>query len=106
MSCKELTGGDEFSEVIRDALTNAREVCILFSPNSAKSEWVLTEWGAAWVLKKRIVPVLYRIDVDSLPDRLKLLQAMDFSDLEEYVSQVQIRKSDSSDSTRDNEGCS
>ena len=91
MSSKELSGGDNFSEVIRDALTTSREVCLLFSPNSAKSEWVLTEWGAAWAFKKRIVPILYRIDVVSLPERLKTLQVIDFSDIEQYVSQAVCR---------------
>jgi len=91
MSGKELTGGDNFNELIRNALLNSREVCVLYTPNSKKSEWVLTEWGAFWVLKKRIVPIIHRIDIDSLPDRLKSLQAIDFSDLEQYVTQVKNR---------------
>ena len=91
MSCKELSGGDNFSEQIRNALLNSREVCVLFTPNSQKSEWVLTEWGAAWALKKRIVPIIQRIDINSLPDRLRTLQVIDFSDIDHYVTQVKNR---------------
>ena len=91
MSAKDLTTGDDFSDVIRNALTNSREVAVLFTPHSAKSEWVLTEWGAAWVLGKRIVPIIHRTDVSSLPERLRTKQAIDFSDLETYVRQVKER---------------
>ena len=93
MSAKELAGGDNFSDVICNALRNSREVCVLFTPHSVKSEWVLTEWGAAWALKKRIVPIIHRTDIDSLPDRLQSLQAIDFSDLSVFVKQVRDRSS-------------
>lgn len=59
MSSKQLTGGDIWGDIIRNALRMSREVCILFTPRSANSEWVLTEWGAAWALEKRIVPILH-----------------------------------------------
>jgi len=93
MSAKELKGGDNFGDVICNALRNSREVCVLFTPHSAKSEWVLTEWGAAWALKKRIVPIIHRTDIDSLPDRLKSKHVIDFSNLKTYVEQVRDRRS-------------
>jgi hypothetical protein len=91
MADKEIKGGDEWSDKIRKALRVSHEVCLLFSPNSVKSEWVLTEWGAAWVLEKRIVPVLLRVDVKDLPERLKALQVFDFSDISRYVNEVSSR---------------
>lgn len=91
MACKNVSGGDDFSDKIRLALLNSREMCLLFSPNSLKSEWVLTEWGAAWALGKRIVPILHRLDVGLLPERLKIFQAIDLTDIEKYVSEVLYR---------------
>ena len=35
--------------------------------------------------------LLHRTDINSLPDRLKMLQAVDFADLAIYVAQVQDR---------------
>jgi hypothetical protein len=91
MSWKELRGGDDFGNVIRNALQNSREICILFTPNSAKSEWVMTEWGAAWVMDKRITPVIHRTDITSLPDRLKKLHAIDLVNIEQYAKEVKDR---------------
>jgi hypothetical protein len=43
-----------------------------------ESEWVTTEWGAAWALEKKIIPILLRCEVSRLPDRLKRIHSVDF----------------------------
>jgi hypothetical protein len=78
LSMKQISPGHDFSEEIRAALRSSGELWLLVSPNSLKKEWVLTEWGAAWVLKKKIIPILHRCAPDSLPLRLRSLQAVDF----------------------------
>ena len=85
MAPKVLVPGDDFAEEIRAALAGARELWLLVSPASAKSEWVISEWGAAWVLKKRIVPVLHRCAPDALPERLRKLQAIDLHRADELI---------------------
>jgi hypothetical protein len=92
MASKDMIGGDNFSDRIRDALLSSREVCVVCSPTSVISEWVLTESGAAWALKKLIVPILHRIDVNLLPERLKPLHAIDMADIDRYVSEVLNRR--------------
>lgn len=79
-------GGDRLSEAIRRALRGAGEVWLLVSPDSVKSAWVQRELGAAWVLEKRVLPILYRCDVDDLPDVLKDIKAIDFDEVAEEVS--------------------
>jgi hypothetical protein len=86
MAPKELAPGDDFAERIREALRGSTEVWVLVSPSSVKSEWVTTEWGAAWVLGRRIVPILYRCDVPTLPDRLRRVQCVDLSDVEALIA--------------------
>jgi hypothetical protein len=75
---KSIKPGLDFEEEIRKALKGSREVWLLVSPSSLKSEWVTTEWGAAWALEKKIVPILFRCDVGDLPDRLKRIHCVDF----------------------------
>lgn len=70
--------GDDFAEEIRLALNGSRELWLLISPHSIKSEWVISEWGAAWALKKKIIPILHRCGPESLPDRLKPLHCIDY----------------------------
>ncbi len=77
----QLPVGKDFSEEIRKELLNSKRVLVLISPKSLESEWVITEWGAAWVLGKPIIPVLYRTEPENLPDRLKRLQAVDLHDI-------------------------
>ena len=86
---KSIEPGLDFAEEIRRSLKGSREVWLLVSPSSIRSEWVTTEWGAAWALEKKIVPILLRCDVDSLPERLRRLQCVDFhryNDLIEALS--------------------
>lgn len=87
MSSKDLSPGDYFAEKIRAALHDAQEVWLLLSPSSLKSEWVMTEWGAAWVLQKRIIPILYRCSLEMLPTRLSTLQCIDLHDCERFAKE-------------------
>jgi len=89
---KELEGGDAWPEAVRTALIMSRELCVLVTPNGIASEWVTTEWGAAWALKKRTTPLLLRCDVTQLPERLRSLQAQDFHEYPLYLQQVKDRR--------------
>jgi len=92
MSEKDLTSGDVWDEKIRKALLASREMALLVSPNSLKSEWIATEWGIAWAMEKRITPILFRCDTSQLPDRLKRYEARDLHATELYISEVFSRK--------------
>ncbi|MDT5158840.1 MAG: hypothetical protein QOH51_3197 [Acidobacteriota bacterium] len=78
LSEKSLKPGVDFADEIRAALSASKELWLLVTPNSIKSDWVLSEWGAAWALQKKIVPILHRCSPESLPDRLKRLHCIDF----------------------------
>jgi hypothetical protein len=82
---KSLKPGDEFDDKIRDELLASTELWLLVRPSSLKSDWVLTEWGAAWALKKKIVPILLRCDVRQLPGRIRRRQCIDFHDYLELI---------------------
>lgn len=73
---KDLDAGSAFTDEIREALGASRELWLLATPNSVNSIWVATEWGTAWALKKRIVPILLDTATAELPDRLRALQTV------------------------------
>jgi hypothetical protein len=77
MAQKSLRPGDDFAEEIRLSLHGSAEVWVILSPHSLTSEWVTTEWGAAWVLDKKIVPILHRCDTPQIPERLRRLHCID-----------------------------
>lgn len=86
MAQKALMPGDDFAEKIRLALLGSREIWLLVSPSSSKSEWVISEWGAGWALAKRIVPILLRCSPESLPPRLGKLQVIDLHRCDELIA--------------------
>jgi hypothetical protein len=78
LSNKTLRAGDDFEEAIRDALHASAELWLLLSPNSLRSEWVISEWSAAWAVRKRIIPILFRCVPAEAPDRIRKLHCIDF----------------------------
>jgi len=100
MAPKDLTPGEDFPEEIRIALGRSRELWLLVSPASLKSDWVLSEWGAAWALGKKIVPILHRCSPDQLPDRIRRLQCVDFYKYSELIARTFSAVPDSEASPR------
>ena len=94
MAPKLLQPGDDFAEEIRASLEGSAELWLLLSPQSAKSEWVTSEWGAAWVLKRRIVPILHRCEPSALPDRLAKFHCVDLHRLAELIDSRVARPSE------------
>jgi CheY-like chemotaxis protein len=91
LAARALQGGDAFSDKIRVALNSSKEVWVLVSPSSLNSEWVITEWGAAWGLGKRIVPILHGCRHHELPDRLRSLQCIDADKIDVLIKQLGSR---------------
>lgn len=86
---KGISPGEYFADRIRKALKSCRAVCLLATRNSLKSEWVSTEWGAAWALGIRVIPILHRCGIEDLPERLRCVQCVDLSDLDKIVAGVE-----------------
>jgi len=86
MAPKSLNPGEDFAERIRNSLLGSSELWVVVSPNSLTSEWVITEWGAAWVLKKTIIPILHRCDIPQLPERLRRVQSIDVARIDELIN--------------------
>jgi hypothetical protein len=80
-----------WDEVIRQGLLNSRELAVLATSESLGSEWVKTEWGAAWVLGRLITPIILRLNPRDLPDRLKQRQWIDFHKYVDFLRVLQGR---------------
>lgn len=84
-SGKNLEAGTDFSDSIKKAIRASREFWLLASPESTKSEWVISEWAAAWALDKKIVPILFQCSPKDLPDRLEAKQAINIDEYQDYI---------------------
>lgn len=89
---KEISGGDEFGDKIKESLAESRELWLLASPASVQSTWVATEWGTAWALDKKIVPVLHDLTAQELPDRLRAVHSIDLSNVDREIQNLSSRR--------------
>ncbi len=89
---KDIDSARKGPQSIKEALRNSKEILFLMSPNSRKSDWVLTEWGASWVLDKPVTPILLNCEVADIPDLLKEWQKRDYPDeIQRYIEEVKKR---------------
>lgn len=91
LASDELSAGANFTEEIQSALTSAFELWMIVSKSSLRSEWVITEWGAAWAIGKRIVPILYDCEISDLPERLSTLLCIRLGEIENAIPSLKSR---------------
>jgi hypothetical protein len=76
--------GDVFEDEMREALDACDELVVLLTPEALERAYVWVEVGAAWVQKKRIVGVLYRLSAGDISTRERtpaLLKSVNLCDL-------------------------
>lgn len=67
--------GDDFRQVIKNNISNSKITILIISPNYKASEVCLNEMGAAWVLTKKVIPIIIEpIDFKSVGVILEPLQ--------------------------------
>lgn len=90
---RDIAGGDDIPDVLRDAIEDSDEVVVLLTSNSVDRAWVILEIGAAWAFRKtRVVPILYNVGVDPIPAMLKSKKAIQLNDFQHYIDEVVARK--------------
>ena len=89
--------GEDFEERIRDALWEARELLVLFTPWSLSRPYVWAELGVAWGRGIPIVGILHglaAIDLQSNPSVPVFIKSRDFvelNDINNYFNQLRLR---------------
>jgi TIR domain len=60
---------------IRNALLGSKRILLLLTPRSVTRPWVLMETGAAWALKKDLIPALVQVSSRDLVEPIRNYQA-------------------------------
>jgi len=68
MAEKNIEAGSDWSEEIRKALYQSDKIVLLVTPNSLNRPWLLFETGAAWILRKTVIPALMYVEPEQLLD--------------------------------------
>ena len=73
----ELVAGDDWLAEIRAALENSELLIVMLSSRSLKRSWINFETGAAWILKRPIIPVCFgALKKSALPHPYSNFQAV------------------------------
>jgi len=80
---EDLSAGENWQPKLRKALEDAEVFVALLTPWSIADSWLLQETGAAWGLKKPIIPLVARQDIlDRFPIQLRSYPALDLKELD------------------------
>ena len=75
--------GTDFQAAINRGIEEADNLVFLMSPSSLASEYCQQELTYALSLNKRIIPLLIQpLDLDQIPQELRNIQFIDFTDKE------------------------
>jgi hypothetical protein len=88
---RDINGGDDIPEKIRQEIKRSQECLVLFTPVSLGRPWILLEVGAAWGWRRRIVPVLCHVEVDPIPELIKAKKVIKINDFDNYLRELLIR---------------
>jgi len=90
---RDINGGDDIPEEIRQQIKRSRELVVLLTPESVGRQWVLLEVGAAWGWRRnfRIVAILYHVDIDPIPEIIKSKKAIKINDIDNYFTEISRR---------------
>jgi TIR domain-containing protein len=92
LSEKNIKPGDNWVDEVKRALRSCKILYSLVTPSSLGSEWVQIEWNVASFLEKKIVPVLLRVSVSDLPERLRSYQSIDFHRINELSESEMLQR--------------
>lgn len=88
LDAKDLESGDVFDEAISEEIRRTDEMLVIISPAALKSMWVILEFGAAQVLRKRLIPILVNVSPNELPHPINRYIARDINQIEKYYSEL------------------
>jgi hypothetical protein len=88
--------GDDFAEVIRNALNSANELVVLITPWALERSFVISEIGVAWGRGIPIVIVLQGLSISEFVARpeailLKKRDMIKLNDIDQYFPQLGAR---------------
>lgn len=90
---RDINGGDDIPEEIRQQIKHSQEMVVLLTPKSVDRQWVLLEVGEAWGWRKnfRIVAILYHVDINPIPEMIKSKKAIKINDFDNYLTEISTR---------------
>jgi hypothetical protein len=88
---RDINGGDRIPQAVASAIRSCDEIVVILTPESASREWIITEIAMAFILDKRIVPILYHVDAAKIPQIIRDFRGFRLDELDEYLEDLLTR---------------
>jgi hypothetical protein len=88
---RDIRGGDRILDAILGEIERCDEFVVILSPQSVHRMWVIAEIGMALALKKTIIPVMFHIAVDDMPDMIRDRRGYSVELIDDYLSALKAR---------------
>lgn len=88
---RDIAGGERIPVEIRTAIESSQEMAVLLTPESITRDWIKIEIGMAFMAGVRIVPLLYHIRGEQIPEIIREHRGFELSDLDQYLSEIEAR---------------
>lgn len=85
---RDIAGGDRIPDEIQEAIFDCDELVVLATPASKDRSWITLEIGAAWGLKKRIIPLCYHVEPETLNDVIRNLRAYQLHEFDAFLTDL------------------
>jgi hypothetical protein len=90
---RDIAGGDRIPDAIIREIDRCDDFLVLLTPASVNRPWVLIEIGMALGrglrrMPPRIVPIVYHVGVDPIPEMIKDRKAHELNSFDDYVNEV------------------
>jgi hypothetical protein len=84
----DMMSGEDIKKSLRENIQKCRKLVILVSSFSIKSWWVAWEIGLAEAFKKRIIPILDKVETNQVHPLIAPHKAIDLNDLDKYLASI------------------
>lgn len=88
---RDISGGECIPERLRDEIAACSELVVILTPASIERQWVIIEIAIAWADKKRIVPILYHVEADKIPNLIRDSRGYRLDDIDSYLDDLATR---------------
>ena len=75
---------------IFEGIQESEEFCIICTRHAIEKPWVLTELGAAWGMRKPIVPITVGMPAEELPELIRGIVAYGVGEVDDYVEKAVV----------------
>lgn len=100
LDTKHVRYGDRIQNTVNENLKDSDDVLIIVTPNAQSSGWIPFEIGVAAGLEKTIIPVIYNVEKNEVPEILQDRARVELNNIDSYIEQLKERRAEKNNGSK------